>query len=550
MAADNRPDDVPGRMRLPLVVLLTVLVGVAASVGAWWLQQRSSDKNVEARFAAAVHEAADAIDDRLSNIESASLATRALFESSDEVTAAEFAGFMHSLGAGSSLTDRYPGLVAIAAVDGVSRTVTFVSPAADSLGIVGEKFSQETMLSALDRATDLALPIVAVRPETGGASQLAMATALYSDPRAAQSVATEAVRRRSLDGWVVVLIEGDDLVRSLLPVDVSDSQVILLDADGAMLARSSTAEIGEVERRRDVILNLRGATLTLRLEVGPDFTTGDERRVPLLILLAGLLLTAALAVLVWLMSTQRVRALVMVDEATSALARANEDLADTNERLHEFAGVVAHDLKNPLVTVKGFVGLVARQFKDSDDEDTREFLGRALAGADRMANLIDDLLQYAVADRELADTELVVIDDLIGGVLDSLAGTRLAGDRITVETGATVEGHRPSLRQLFANLLGNSLKFRRDGVPVQIEVTAALSDGRWVCTVTDNGMGIPADQRARVLEAFARTETDRDGTGLGLAICQRIVVAHDGDITVGESPSGGTSITFDLPAAG
>lgn len=545
------PSPAADRPRVPPAAIVTLVVGLLASAAVWWLQQRATDQTVDERFQSVVREAADSIDGRLAAVESASLATRALFESSDEVTAGDFAAFANSLSAGASLSDRYPGVASLAVVDAASLAVDVVAPVADPLGLRSRRFADGAIAGALDEATTLAIPVVTVLPpsERPEGTQLAVVTAVYGDERAAQSTATDAVRRSGLWGWVVVFVDGEGLLEGLLPADVPDAHALLLSRDGDVLVDLSPISEGRVERRRDVFLNLRGATITLRLEVGQAFTTRFERRVPLLLLAGGTLLTALLAALVWLISTQRSRALVMVDEATAALADANEDLAESNQRLRDFTGVVAHDLKNPLVSVQGFVSLVARQFRDTPDERTKDFLARALAGTDRMKHLIDDLLAYAVADRELGATEPVDVDDLVAtSILDSLEAARQPGDQIEVVTGATVEANLPAMRQLFSNLLGNALKFRRTDQPARIRVAAELADGRWVVTVADNGIGIPAEERQRVLEAFARAETDREGTGLGLAICQKIVAAHGGDITVDESPLGGTAITFDLPA--
>jgi signal transduction histidine kinase len=115
-----------------------------------------------------------------------------------------------------------------------------------------------------------------------------------------------------------------------------------------------------------------------------------------------------------------------------------------------------------------------------------------------------------------------------------------------------VRADRVQLRALLQNLIGNAVRHGRLTRRPDIEIMVAItSRGGWTLRVIDHGVGIPADERERVLEPFVRlhAKSDAPGTGLGLATCVQIAHAHGGTLEVGETPGGGTTVTLDVPAA-
>ena len=252
----------------------------------------------------------------------------------------------------------------------------------------------------------------------------------------------------------------------------------------------------------------------------------------------------------WVSRLARARAERDLLTATQELARRNGELERSNRELEDFASVASHDLKSPLLVVRGFLELLLEQKDELLDGEARTWIAAGLRGSDRMEHLIDDLLLFSRAGRSRHEGAPVDLGAVWSAAEeDSRIAIRRAG--ATIERGVlpVVTGDETQLRQLFQNLLTNALKFARPGVPPVIEVTAERDPQRWVIAIADNGVGVPPEDRARIFGMFTRLdETARHpGSGIGLAICQRVAAAHDGELWVEESSSGGCRFCFALP---
>ncbi|HYH35585.1 MAG TPA: ATP-binding protein, partial [Nocardioides sp.] len=229
------------------------------------------------------------------------------------------------------------------------------------------------------------------------------------------------------------------------------------------------------------------------------------------------------------------------------VTRENEE----RDQLVSFAGVVAHDLKNPLTVVRGWTESLREELESGEELDApllRSMLGRVQGAADHMHQFIDDLLVYTISrDRPLDVTEV----DL-SALAEEVAELRRQGEtrpRITVQPGMRVCADRAQARQLLDNLIGNAVKYVAPGTRPAVSVTAQEREGGQleVC-VADNGIGIPAEMRKRVFDSFTRAHAaDYSGTGLGLAICERVVTRHGGRIWVDDEAVEGTRFRFTLP---
>jgi signal transduction histidine kinase len=225
---------------------------------------------------------------------------------------------------------------------------------------------------------------------------------------------------------------------------------------------------------------------------------------------------------------------------------------EERDQLVSFAGVVAHDLKNPLTVIRGWSESLQEELASDAPPDVaalRSMVARVVNASDQMRSFIDDLLGITVArDRRL---ELETVD--LSALAEEVAELRRAGDtlpRISVQPGMWVTGDRFLVRQLLDNLVGNAVKYVASGVRPAVVVTARTVDGQLEVAISDNGIGIPADQRERIFDSFVRAHAEGyTGTGLGLAICQRVVDRHGGRIRADEAPGGGTRISFTLPIA-
>jgi len=244
----------------------------------------------------------------------------------------------------------------------------------------------------------------------------------------------------------------------------------------------------------------------------------------------------------------------------SAVVVFHDVTADRRERdeLASFAGVVAHDLLNPLTTVEGWSEALADEIAAPEPPDPdlqAHHLDRIQRAARRMRDLINDLLAYTTA-RDLKINPVPV--DLTAMVEDVARGraeaSRVKGGQapvITVGPLPPVLAEPVLLRQVVDNLLGNSVKYVAPGVRPEIDVSAHRDDDLVVLEIRDNGIGIPADQHARVFDTFHRAHAEGyRGTGLGLSIVKRIVERHGGSITASDNhATGGTTMALTLPAA-
>jgi PAS domain S-box-containing protein len=228
---------------------------------------------------------------------------------------------------------------------------------------------------------------------------------------------------------------------------------------------------------------------------------------------------------------------------SDALRRSNDELA-------RFAYVASHDLKEPLRTVSAYSQLLVRNFGGGQSE-AKTYAQFITDGVRRMYRLIDDLLSFSSLGagehrRIPVDTRRVV--DL---ALENLqASIDEAGATVEVDPLPVVLGDERELLPLFQNLIGNAIKYRGDTRPA-VRVSAQGRPGEHVFTVTDNGIGIPAEFHDKIFVLFQRLHAKDaySGTGIGLAVCKKIVERHGGRIWVRSRPGEGSSFHFTLPTA-
>ncbi len=240
----------------------------------------------------------------------------------------------------------------------------------------------------------------------------------------------------------------------------------------------------------------------------------------------------------------------------------------TQERLQQaelagFAGVVAHDLRHPLTVISGYLSMISDhclpELQGTPEllAETATYLAKAGSGAARMAELISDLLDYTTArDADLTYTAV----DLRALALEVAAthcesGVRPGHPTPFLHFGdlPTVEGDPDRLRQLFANLIGNAVKYVAPGATPLLDVSASQHGNQVRLRFADRGIGIADDKLSDVFRPFVRAHTGTAdgftyaGTGLGLAICHQVVLRHGGDISVSPNPGGGSIFSVDLP---
>jgi len=241
----------------------------------------------------------------------------------------------------------------------------------------------------------------------------------------------------------------------------------------------------------------------------------------------------------------------------AALREALAELQRSNADLEQFAHVASHDLQEPLRMVIGFLDLLAERYGGQLGPDADEFIGFAVDGARRMQNLINALLEYSrISTRGQAPRPTdanVALQDALWNLQVAIAE---AGATVTHDPLPTVLADPTQLMQLFQNLIGNAIKFRRAEPPVvhiSAQQTTDIAAGKamWEFLVRDNGIGIAAEDADRIFNLFERLHTQRQypGVGIGLAVCKKIVERHGGRIWVESTPGQGSTFHFTLPAA-
>lgn len=231
--------------------------------------------------------------------------------------------------------------------------------------------------------------------------------------------------------------------------------------------------------------------------------------------------------------------------------RTRERLESSNRDLEAFASVAAHDLQEPLRKIRAFSDRIAHSLAQDDLEAVTRYLERIDSSASRMQALIDDLLNLARITGQEPRRETLDLTVLVGDIASETVSR--AGEDASVDVGEIppVSADPVRMHQLFENLIGNALKFRREHVPVHVAVVGE-QEGEWVhVRVGDNGIGFDDRYLDKIFEPFERLHgrSEYEGSGVGLALCRAIVERHGGTLVAHGEPGVGATFEAVLPAA-
>jgi light-regulated signal transduction histidine kinase (bacteriophytochrome) len=247
-----------------------------------------------------------------------------------------------------------------------------------------------------------------------------------------------------------------------------------------------------------------------------------------------------------------------VHKLNAALERHVEErtaeLADAIKQLEAFSYSVSHDLKAPLRAISGFSKALLEDYGPGLEDEARNYLNLIARGAEKMGQLINDLLAFSRLGRNRMSSAAIDMDDLAKSVYDELS--RSAPDRnieCRLQPLPPTRGDRAMIRQVLVNLLSNAIKFTRSAQTASIEVGCSGSDiEQNTYYVKDNGAGFDMQYSDKLFGVFQRLHSAKEfeGTGVGLAIVERIVLRHGGRVWAEGKVNEGATFHFTLPVEG
>ena len=223
-------------------------------------------------------------------------------------------------------------------------------------------------------------------------------------------------------------------------------------------------------------------------------------------------------------------------------------LEDKAREMEQFAYIASHDLRQPILTLHGYLGALREDYGERLDEPGRQYVAIMEAAVARMDGMIKGLLDYSRLSktRALEDVDLRAV---VAEVVDDLeALRRRTGGTIEIGPLPTLRGHHVELGQVFQNIIANALNYHRPGVAPVVRVTCERVEGGYEFCISDNGVGISESDQLRVFALFQRVgrDSDAEGTGIGLASCKTIVERHGGSISVTSAPGEGSVFRFSI----
>lgn len=241
----------------------------------------------------------------------------------------------------------------------------------------------------------------------------------------------------------------------------------------------------------------------------------------------------------------------ITEKLESLVAERTRDLQRSNEDLQQFAHVASHDLKEPVRKIKTFTSRLEQHLKDKLDDTAARFMDRIHVATDRMFSMIDGVLAYSTTNATSQKPESVDLNEVLKNIETDLeVALQKAGGTIDYQNLPTIEGSPVLLYQLFYNLINNSIKFAKTGLPPHITISSEINaTGLVHITLNDNGIGFEPYHASRIFETFTRLnpKDEYEGTGLGLSLCKKIVERHRGTITATGSPDKGATFVITLP---
>jgi signal transduction histidine kinase len=213
----------------------------------------------------------------------------------------------------------------------------------------------------------------------------------------------------------------------------------------------------------------------------------------------------------------------------------------------QLAAELSHDLKVPLSSIRASIEMLGEELEGHDSPVVEALLTRTTRAAHRMQRMLDQSMDYGVAGEspQFAEVDLGLVADQV--VIASAGLLEATGTVVETSDLPVVHADPDDMYSVLQNLLTNSVKFARPGIPPRVHISGRRTEDGWRISVRDNGVGIPEDRQVDVFSLFSRVESSVEGHGIGLATVARILAAHDGHAGASSRPGGGAEIWFELP---
>jgi len=228
----------------------------------------------------------------------------------------------------------------------------------------------------------------------------------------------------------------------------------------------------------------------------------------------------------------REKIITAINKKAGEIRLLNERLKKAYEELDTFSYTISHDLRTPLTSIKSYTELVIATSK-SLDEQSKKMLGRVVAGADKMAFMINEILKLARVGRAEVDFDPIDMSRLLDEISKEVISSFNAG-HVNVKLGElpAIMGTQPLITQVFTNLISNAIKYSAASENPEVSISGKIEGDEVIYSVADNGIGIQVDHHDKVYELFKRMDNVKgyEGTGVGLAIVKRIVEKHNARI--------------------
>ena len=571
---------------------LVIVASLLLSVIVWRYTRHAHDQELESRFTREAERTVALVEERMRHYEDALLSGVATINTlGGDTTFEQWKSYANSL----DLAARYPGINGIGViyalneegVDGfltqqrASRPdfrihpehagnqlypITYIVPTAGNEQAVGLDIAfEENRFRAATQSretgnTQITGPIALVQDNQKTPGFLLYAP-FYRNGE--QNIGGEGqVKHKKFGGFVYAPFVVRKLMKGTLEKSNRYVGIRLYDGDEILYDEHVESEPdfdSDPLLKKNYSIELLGRVWRFEIWTTTKFRNSSFASQPALILLGGLIIDGLLLYLFLSMNRASRKMRSYSKEARSYANEASRQLAlngvitkkleRSNAELEQFACVASHDLQEPLRKVSMFCGLLGQEYADKLDDEGRGYIRYAIDGAQRMRQLITDLLNFSrVGSEEDADSSYPVqqaLDDALANLKEAMS---VADAEVSVDPLPQITGNKPQMSRLFQNLVGNGLKYRSDEPP-KIHIGVVSDSANHTFSVRDNGIRIKPEFHQQVFGIFKRLHSanEYEGTGIGLAICQRIVESWDGKIWIDPEVSTGTKFRFTVP---